>query len=227
MVHGGQPSDRRHQRVRHGGGYPQYPQHHLYRDPRTLLDYAQESGWAGWDGQRSKVIIIQPAGWDAPAPWMEGVAPEDQERVAGYIGVVEGVGCRWVVLDQYLDGVVDGYQQWYCQDADAGEQACDGCDPNWEGQEADPPRVSCSLVLCAAGSMVGSEGAREAACKSGSMVARQAAREAPCEVGSMVVREAAREAPCEAGSMVAREGAREAACEAGSMVVREAAREAP
>ncbi|KAH1834578.1 hypothetical protein KXV52_009093 [Aspergillus fumigatus] len=194
--------------------------------PRTLLDYAQESGWAGWDGQRSKVIIIQPAGWDAPAPWMEGVAPEDQERVAGYIGVVEGVGCRWVVLDQYLDGVVDGYQQWYCQDADAGEQACDGCDPNWEGQEADPPRVSCSLVLCAAGSMVGSEGAREAACKSGSMVARQAAREAPCEVGSMVVREAAREAPCEAGSMVAREGAREAACEAGSMVAREAVREA-
>lgn len=79
------------------------------RTPWTLLDYTQESGWAGWDGQRSKVIIIQPAGWDAPAPWMEGVAPEDQERVTGYIGVVEGVRCHWVVLDQYLDRVVDGY----------------------------------------------------------------------------------------------------------------------
>ncbi|KAH2037079.1 hypothetical protein KXW51_003887, partial [Aspergillus fumigatus] len=157
---------------------------------------------------------------------MEGVTPEDQERVAGYIGVVEGVGCRWVVLDQYLDGVVDGYQQRYYQDADVGEQACDGCDPNWEGQEADPPRVSCSLVLCAAGSMVRSEGAREAACESGSMVARQAAREAPCEAGSMVAREGAREAACEAGSMVAREAAREAPCEAGSMVAREGAREA-
>ncbi|KAH1990078.1 hypothetical protein KXV33_008363 [Aspergillus fumigatus] len=67
--------------------------------PRMLLDYAQESSQAGRDGQRSKAIIIQPAGWDAPAPWMEGVAPEDQERVAGYIGVVEGVGCRQVVLD--------------------------------------------------------------------------------------------------------------------------------
>lgn len=67
--------------------------------PWMLLDYAQESGQAGRDGQCSKAIIIQPAGWDAPAPWMEGVAPEDQERVAGYIGVVEGVGCRQVVLD--------------------------------------------------------------------------------------------------------------------------------
>ncbi|KAH2277892.1 hypothetical protein KXV50_006304, partial [Aspergillus fumigatus] len=93
------------------------------RTPRTLLDYAQESGQAGRDGQRSEAIIIQPAGWDAPAPWMEGVAPEDQERVAEYMGVVEGVGCRRVVLDEYLDGVVDGYQRRYCQDADAGEQA--------------------------------------------------------------------------------------------------------
>ncbi|GFF32146.1 putative helicase, partial [Aspergillus udagawae] len=66
--------------------------------PRTLLDYAQESGRAGWDGQRSEVIIIQLAGWDAPAPWMEGVALEDQEQVAEYMGVVEGVGCRRVVL---------------------------------------------------------------------------------------------------------------------------------
>lgn len=41
---------------------------------------------------------------------MEGVAPKDQEQVAEYIEVVEGVRCRQVVLDYYLDGVVDGYQ---------------------------------------------------------------------------------------------------------------------
>lgn len=55
----------------------------------------------------------------------------------------------------------------------------------------DLPRVSYSLVLCAAGSMVGSKGAREATCELGSMVVRQTTREAPCEAGSMVVREAA------------------------------------
>lgn len=99
------------------------------RTPRTLLDYTQESSQARRDGQRSKAIIIQPAGWDALALWMEGVAPEDQEQVAKYMGVVEGVGCRRVVLDKYLDGVVDGYQRRYCQDADAGDQACNRCDP--------------------------------------------------------------------------------------------------
>jgi hypothetical protein len=61
---------------------------------------------------------------------MEGVAPKDQKHVAKYIGVVEGVRCHQVVLDQYLDGVVDGYQRRYYQDVDAREQACDGCDPN-------------------------------------------------------------------------------------------------
>ncbi|PKX88229.1 P-loop containing nucleoside triphosphate hydrolase protein [Aspergillus novofumigatus IBT 16806] len=98
--------------------------------PWTLLDYAQESGRAGRDGQHSEAIIIQPAGWDTPAPWMEGVAPKDQEQVAEYIGVVEGIGCHQVMLDQYLDGVVDGYQQQYYQDADPREQICDGYDPN-------------------------------------------------------------------------------------------------
>ncbi|KAH2531107.1 hypothetical protein KXW97_000558, partial [Aspergillus fumigatus] len=170
--------------------------------PRTLLDYAQESGRAGRDGQRSEAIIIQPAGWDALAPWMEGVAPKDQEQVAEYIGVVEGVGCRRVVLDQYLDGVVDGYQRQYCQDADPREQACNGCDPNWEQQEVDPG-------------------------KAGSMVVRVAVREAPFEAASMAARAAAREAPFEAASMSARAAAREAPFEAGSQVPCEAASPTP
>lgn len=179
------------------------------RTPQMLLDYTQKSSQARQDGQYSKAIIIQPAGWDALVPWIEGVAPKDQEQVAEYIGVVEGVRCCWVVLDQYLDRVVDRYQQWYCQDADAGEQACNGCDPNLEGQEMDPPRVSCSPVLCVAGSMVAREGAREAACESGSMVAREAAREAPFQAGSMAGREAAREVPCQAGSMVVKQAVRQ------------------
>jgi superfamily II DNA helicase RecQ len=40
--------------------------------PRTLLDYAQESRWAGWDSQASEAIIIQPHG-------MEGGRPDARE----------------------------------------------------------------------------------------------------------------------------------------------------
>ncbi|KAI9035075.1 uncharacterized protein KD926_004657 [Aspergillus affinis] len=47
--------------------------------PRTLLDYAQESGRAGRDGQTSQAIIIQPAGWDEPAIWMQDVPAVDQQ----------------------------------------------------------------------------------------------------------------------------------------------------
>ncbi|KAH3517678.1 hypothetical protein KXV93_006502 [Aspergillus fumigatus] len=38
--------------------------------PRTLLDYAQESGRTSRNGQTSVAVIIQPARWDEPAPWM-------------------------------------------------------------------------------------------------------------------------------------------------------------
>ncbi|RHZ43207.1 uncharacterized protein CDV56_101272 [Aspergillus thermomutatus] len=181
--------------------------------PRTLLDYAQESGRAGRDGQRSEAIIIQPAGWDAPAPWMEGVLPEDQERVADYMGVVEGVGCRRVVLDWYLDGVVDGYQRQHCQDQDGAEQACDGCDPDWEGREVDPPGVGRSQVPREAGSMIQRDASPEAPCEAGrqrpqvsrSQVPREGASEAPREAGTMAGRDAPLAAPCEAGSMIQRE----------------------
>ncbi|KAH2530950.1 hypothetical protein KXW97_000753 [Aspergillus fumigatus] len=112
---------------------------------------------------------------------MEGVAPEDQERVAEYMGVVEGVGCRRVVLDEYLDGVVDGYQRRYCQDADAGEQACDGCDPDWAGP-VEPAGVGSSPVP---GHQAGREAVREPPCQAGSIVAWEAPQvsrsQVPCE----------------------------------------------
>ncbi|KAF5856123.1 hypothetical protein ETB97_007843 [Aspergillus alliaceus] len=49
------------------------------RVPRTLLDYAQESGRAGRDGHRSKAIITQLAGMTtrAPPPEPEGTAHDE------------------------------------------------------------------------------------------------------------------------------------------------------
>lgn len=94
--------------------------------PRTLLDYAQESGRAGRDGQASEAIIIQPGG-----------RVEGDEAVEDYMEVVPGVGCRRYVLDRYLDGAVNGYERRYCQDEDAEEMRCDGCDPDWQVPSTD------------------------------------------------------------------------------------------
>lgn len=49
--------------------------------PRTLLDYAQESGRAGRDGQTSVAVIIQPARWDEPAPWMADTPVPEIKRM--------------------------------------------------------------------------------------------------------------------------------------------------
>ncbi|GES66460.1 DEAD/DEAH box helicase [Aspergillus terreus] len=59
----------------------------IYVDtPRTLLDYAQESGWAGRDGQTSVAIA------DTPVP--------EIARMQQYLAAP----CRRQVLDPYLDG---------------------------------------------------------------------------------------------------------------------------
>ncbi|KAL4971177.1 P-loop containing nucleoside triphosphate hydrolase protein [Aspergillus desertorum] len=103
--------------------------------PRTLLDYGQESGRAGRDGLASEAVIIHPRGWDTQDPWIDRVSEADFERVQTYMEVVEGTGCRRYVLDQYLDGTVDGYTRQQCQDVDRGELECDACDPDWMAQE--------------------------------------------------------------------------------------------
>lgn len=86
--------------------------------PRTLLDYAQESGRAGRDGQTSVAVIIQPAGWDEPAPWMADTPVPEIERMQQYMAAP----CRRQVLDQYLDG----QQRAGCV---ADEAPCDQCRP--------------------------------------------------------------------------------------------------
>ena len=105
--------------------------------PRTLLEYGQESGRAGRDGQGSEAVIIHPDGWETPDPWIHGVAAADFQLVQAYMGG----GCRRYILDQYLDGTVDGYTRERCQDQADDELACDGCDPDWEAQE-EPIRVA-------------------------------------------------------------------------------------
>ena len=86
--------------------------------PRTLLDYAQESGRAGRDGLRSEAVIIQPAGLGPPKWEAEGVAPQEIDRVECYMEPRDG-SCRRVVLDRYLDGTVDGFTRNWCGQLDA------------------------------------------------------------------------------------------------------------
>ncbi|KAL4732842.1 P-loop containing nucleoside triphosphate hydrolase protein, partial [Aspergillus similis] len=116
---------------------------HLGR-PRTLLDYGQESGRAGRDGQASEAIIIHPQGWDDLDPWIDQVSDEDFERVQTYMEVVEGVGCRRYVLDQYLDGTVNGYTRQQCQDVDPDELLCDACNPDWQEDHSSPTPLASS-----------------------------------------------------------------------------------
>ncbi|KAL4732889.1 P-loop containing nucleoside triphosphate hydrolase protein [Aspergillus similis] len=121
--------------------------------PRMLLDYAQESGRAGRDGQASEAIIIQPHGMEGNSD-MERHREEDnqdkkkeEELVQRYMA---GGGCRRVVLDGYLDGIVDGYQWQQCRDVRA-EPACDQCNPSWrvEEEQADSMTSSLQAVMAA------------------------------------------------------------------------------
>jgi hypothetical protein len=125
---------------------------HLGR-PRTLLDYGQESGRAGRDGLASEAVIMHPQGWDDLDPWVDQVSDAEFERVQAYMEVVEGVGCQRYVLDQYLDGTVDGYTRQQCQDTDPDKLPCDGCCPDWQdNQTPTPPPASPSAASPSAAS---------------------------------------------------------------------------
>ncbi|PYH28098.1 P-loop containing nucleoside triphosphate hydrolase protein [Aspergillus neoniger CBS 115656] len=90
--------------------------------PRSLLDYAQESGRAGRDGQRSLAIIIHPAGEDQVPSWLGAVPAVDGERVRDYLQAP----CRRRVLDRYLDGAWHGHLRESCQDYPT-DLPCDRC----------------------------------------------------------------------------------------------------
>ncbi len=77
---------------------------------------------------------------EPPAPWHPDQAPliMDQALVQQYINTSSGScaagpsRCRRVELDSYLDRVVEGYVRQKCE---AGEIACDRCEPDWEAHE--------------------------------------------------------------------------------------------
>ncbi|OGE47045.1 hypothetical protein PENARI_c072G12060, partial [Penicillium arizonense] len=135
--------------------------------PRSLLDYAQESGRASRDGLRSEAIIIQPHGflrpkWD-PIHKDPVKAQAEQSRLDRYISQ----DCRRVILDEYLDS----YQRQYCGESDNTEQRCDRCDEHWQANE----EVASELAH-----QLGSEPARQL----GSEPARQLGSEPARQLGS-------------------------------------------
>jgi superfamily II DNA helicase RecQ len=106
--------------------------------PRSLVDYAQESGRAGRDGRASQAVIFLGNLVDAPAD-------RDQGRRAALLEYVQREAdiktCRRVVLDKYMDGEMDGVPvRNSCTD---GEEPCDVCAAErLDGQELDMPVLS-------------------------------------------------------------------------------------
>jgi len=106
--------------------------------PRNILDYAQESGRAGRDGQRSETIIVQAEGRTVGREirpfWIQDTPGAEYTHMVVYMEAAVR-GCRRVVLDGYLDGAMDGYQRQRCGDRVI-ESMCDGCQADWEDTES-------------------------------------------------------------------------------------------
>jgi superfamily II DNA helicase RecQ len=81
--------------------------------PRTLLDYAQESGQVGRDRLKSEAIKV--IGWGG------GNYREKQEEVELVKRLLNTEGCRREVLEEYLDGLTG-------QVCEEGDEHCDGCE---------------------------------------------------------------------------------------------------
>jgi superfamily II DNA or RNA helicase len=121
--------------------------------PRSLLEYAQESGRAGRDGEASEAIMIWPAAMEQAPGYASESSAEDDEQVESYLAAVV---CRRRVLDRYLDGATDGYERDRCGDSNDDlpmhELWCDRCQPDWAAQEVANECVGSRLAptVCAA-----------------------------------------------------------------------------
>ncbi|EXJ76824.1 hypothetical protein A1O3_10531, partial [Capronia epimyces CBS 606.96] len=100
-------------------------------EPRSLLDYGQESGRAGRDGQKSEAIIVLPAG--AGRHCRPSWQPRDQkvdEVARRQVWDFMEARCQREVMDGFMDGNV---QREGCG---SDEEACQGCCREGEFEES-------------------------------------------------------------------------------------------
>ncbi|CAI7613116.1 unnamed protein product [Penicillium viridicatum] len=99
------------------------------RAPHSLLEYAQESRQAGWDGLPNKAIIIQPV---RAQRVQQGDNTAEFQRVRQFLNCTAR-DCRQYFLDRYLNRYIDSYTHQRCGDAAGGlERQYNRCEPDGE-----------------------------------------------------------------------------------------------